>query len=317
IFFSPQLNLLVWKLSIISGFITLTVTIIILSFFREYKKLPLSPFIVLFTFYGLLVGTLILPDSIIIEYYSDTPYTLTIINPANIHYHFNSFTGFIIIITLSFISLYFSYISIFIYFRVKKKRKSLPLLLNTIIFLIPIIMLVIYISTELTIFRELYIILLWIAIFGVNIMLIKDPEMFFILPNEIYSINIFHKSGVMLYSYNFGKKIDYDPSIWGNTLIGLNHILSEFIDKTDKIDVIQTKNAEIVVNYDDDYGYAVVLITNQKNSIIENLIRKFSTIFREYFSRELNEIRDLNRIINVSEFKASKEIVEETFKLYL
>ncbi|MFX0009696.1 MAG: hypothetical protein ACFE9R_05225 [Candidatus Hermodarchaeota archaeon] len=148
-------------------------------------------------------------------------------------------------------------------------------------------------------------------------MLVKLPEMFFILPNEIYSINIYHKSGILLFSYDFEKKLDYDPVLWGNTLIGLNHILSEFIDKTDKIDVIQTKNTDLVVKYDDDYGYAVILITNKKNSIIEALIEQFSKHFKNQFMQELSEIRDLNRIINVSEFKAAKEIVEQKFELYL
>lgn len=316
-FFSLEINLLLWKVALVSEFITLTVLIIIYSFSKEYKKVPIRPIILLSTLYGLLIGSFIVPNTITIEYSSMIPSSFTIIDPGNIHYHFNPFTSLIIIFFHSFITVYFLYVSIVIFRRERKKERSVPLLLNSLIFLIPVNMFNVYSIIQLTIFRELYIILLWITLFGVFIMLVKQPEMFFILPNEIYYINIYHKSGILLFSYDFGKKLDYDPVLWGNTLIGLNHILSEFIDKTDKIDVIQTKNTDLVVKYDDDYGYAIILITSQKNSIIEALIEQFSKHFKSQFIQELSEIRDLNRIINVSEFKAAKEIVEQTFELYL
>jgi len=316
-FFSLEINLLLWKLSIISGFVSVTLTLVIYYFFREYKKIPLGPFILLSVLYGLLIGILIIPNSVVIEYALPIPNSFTIIAPSNIHYHFNIVTGLIIIILYSFISIYFIYNSMMIYLRTRKRERIFPLLINSFIFLIPILMFITYIIFQLTIFRELDIILLWITIFGLYIMLIKEPEMFFILPNEIYSINIYHKSGVMLYSYNFGKKFEMDAAIWGNILIGLNHILSEFIDKTDKIDLIQTKSAEIVVKYEDDYGYAVVVITNRKNSIIEDLIKKFSINFKNTYILELAEIQDLNRIINISEFKDTKKIIEQNFELYL
>ena len=316
-FFSLEINLLIWKVAIISEFITLTILIIIYSFSKEYKKVPIRPIILLSILYGLLIGSFIVPNSVMIEYTTMIPSSITIIDPGKIHYHFNLFTTIVIILFHSFITVYFLYVSIVIYRRERKKERSVPLLLNSFIFLNPVIMFAVYLIIQLTIFRELYIILLWITLFGLFIMLVKLPEMFFILPNEIYYINIYHKSGILLFSYDFGKKLDYDPVLWGNTLIGLNHILSEFIEKTDKIDVIQTKNTDLVVKYDDNYGYAVILITNKKNSIIEALIEQFSKHFKNQFVQELSEIRDLNRIINVSEFKAAKEIVEQIFELYL
>jgi hypothetical protein len=150
-------------------------------------------------------------------------------------------------------------------------------------------------------------------------MLIKKPEMFFILPNRIFSVNIYHKSGIVLYSYNFDKTPDYkiESARWGTILIGLNHILSEFIDKTDKIDVIQTKESDIVVRYENDYGYALVVITNQKNDIVEDLMLGFSNDFNEQFNEQLLDIQDLNRLINISEFIDIKELVEKHFQLYI
>jgi len=217
------------------------------------------------------------------------------------------------------ITIYLLYISIYVNLNSEKPIESLPLFLNTIIFTIPIIFYALYIILRNSFFRELFLILIWIANFGVDLILILKPEMFFILPNKVYSINIYHKSGILLYSYNLKKKKEYidNSKIWGNILVGLNHILNEFVDETDKIDVIQTKDADIVVNYDNEYGFAVVVLTSKKNAIVENLIQHFSQEFKSYYKNELNEILDLNRLINVSEFKDTQQIIEKNFQIYL
>jgi hypothetical protein len=140
--------------------------------------------------------------------------------------------------------------------------------------------------------------------------------MFLELTNEIYYLNIYHKSGILLYSYQFGQsQNEIDSSIWGNILIGLNHILSEFVDIEDQIDVLQTRNLDIIVNYSE-LGFAVVLITNRKNAILERLMENFTLEFRDKYRDELLEIQDLNKLINVSEFNETKELVEKGFQLY-
>jgi hypothetical protein len=150
-------------------------------------------------------------------------------------------------------------------------------------------------------------------------MIIKKPEIFFVLPNKIYSINIYHKSGILLYSYDFEDHTDTKTAstIWGNILLGLNHILSEFLDKEDKIDVIQTKEADVVVKYEEDSGYALIVITNRKNRIVEDLMKNFSNEFKQKYKNELGEILDINKIINVSEFSDLKDLIEKIFQLYL
>jgi hypothetical protein len=141
--------------------------------------------------------------------------------------------------------------------------------------------------------------------------------MFLELTNKIYYINIYHKSGILLYSYKFSKSPnELDSAIWGNILIGINHILSEFVDKRNQIDVLQTKNTDIIVNYDES-GFAVVVITNRKNAILQNLMKKFTQKFKDKFHTELDEIQDLNKLINVSEFKETKELIGQEFQLYL
>ncbi|TES96030.1 MAG: hypothetical protein E3J90_08725 [Promethearchaeota archaeon] len=180
-------------------------------------------------------------------------------------------------------------------------------------------MLLLYITVQETIYREIYIVILWGSSFAYYIMLIKKPEMSFILPNRIYSVNIYHKSGIVLYSYNFGDATDnkIESARWGTILIGLNHILSEFIDKTDKIDVIQTKKSDIVVRYENDYGYALVVITNQKNEIIENLMLGFSNDFNSKYKLKLLDIQDLNRLIDIKKFANINKLVKKHFHLYI
>ena len=43
----------------------------------------------------------------------------------------------------------------------------------------------------------------------------------------------------------------------------------------------------------------------------------FAEIFRQKYYNELVEIQDLNKLINISGFKETTEIIENQFELYL
>ena len=47
-----------------------------------------------------------------------------------------------------------------------------------------------------------------------------------------------------------------------------------------------------------------------------NFDAKFTNDFINRYENELMEIQDLNKIIDVSDFEDTKEIIEENFKLY-
>ncbi len=318
IFISYDVNILMWKISLVIGFITLLITSIIYSFFIEYKKIKPFPFIYFTLLFGLLIGALATPDSITLTINGPLPPIFSIMDPNNMYFKFNLVTSIVFILFELFITIYFLYTAAIIYNKTKNKNEGSTLLLNTLVYSISVIMLLLYITVQETIYREMYIVILWVSSFAFYIMLIKKPEMFFILPNRIYSVNIYHKSGIVLYSYNFGDTTDYkiESARWGTILIGLNHILNEFIDKTDKIDVIQTIKSDIVVRYENDYGYALVVITNQKNDIIEDLMLDFSNDFNSKYKNKLLDIQDLNRLINISEFIDIKELIEKHFQLY-
>jgi len=317
--FSEEINLDFWKVSIIFAILSLIITTFIYSFFIEYRKIQIIPFSIIILLFGLVFGLLLRKNSILLNAPPLDPIPFIIPDVSLINFQFELYTGTVIIITEISLLLYLSYISLTILRKTKSLENSLPLFLNTIIFAFPIIMYIFYILMQKPLLKELNITLLWIASCTMNIMLIKKPEIFFILPNKIYSINIYHKSGILLYTYNFGELGNQrtDSTIWGNILIGLNHILSEFINVNDKIDVINTRNTDVIVKYEIEAGYALIVITNRKNKIIESLIEPFSQEFKSIYKKELNDIQDLNRIIDVSDFINTEEIIKHHFELYL
>jgi len=317
IFFSETINIFLWKLSIFSGFISLLLNTLIYTFLKQYKKVPDLPFLFLITLFGVLNGVLFLPDSIkMIIDVSDSP-PFFILDPSQINYNYDLITGILITIFQCSNVIYYFILSFLIHNKARNRKITKDLIRNTIFFPIPILMYIFYVFFKFPIFRELHIISLWIIILGFCVMLLKKPEMFLELTNKIYYINIYHKSGILLYSYKFSKSPnELDAAIWGNILIGINHILSEFVDKRNQIDVLQTKNTDIIVNYDD-FGFAVVLITNRKNAILQKLMEKFAFEFRNKYKDELLEIQDLNKLINVSDFKETGGLIEKGFQLYI
>lgn len=318
-YISDEISILLWKASIITGFTSLIINAITYSFFKKYRKVQSFPFLYLAMMFGLLIGILILPNSIQFSIELSDPIPLFLGDPSVVFFYFDFFTGFIVIIFQITVILYLLYISLRINIESKSKAESLPLVLNSVIYSLPTVMYILYIIIQDPLYRELYITLIWITYFAGAIVLITKPELFFILPNKLYAVNIYHKSGILLYSYKFEKEKEFqdESKIWGNVLVGLNYILSEFTDKEDKIELIKTKDSDILVLYENKAGYAVMISTNKKNAIVEALSQKFSKEFQERYSNELNDIQDLNRIINVAEFEETKNLIEKNFQLYL
>ncbi|MFW9989557.1 MAG: hypothetical protein ACFFC3_12955 [Candidatus Odinarchaeota archaeon] len=317
LFFSEAINIILWKISLIFGFISLMWIALMYAFLKEFKKIPYFPFLYFMIFFGLLLSSIMMPDSIQVSVnYSNSPPFL-ILNISKINYKFNFITGILTgIFQMSFV-LYFIYLSYAIYKEARNKAALKGLILISFTFSFPMLMFNFYSIFQSWIFREIFIFSLWIDLVSLCLVIVKKPEVFSELTNKIYYINIYHKSGILLFSYKF-KNIqnEVDSSIWGNILIGINHILSEFVYTKDHIDVLQTKNSDIIVNYDE-LGFAVVLITNHKNDIIKELMDNFSKEFRNKFRSELTEIQDLNKLINVSEFKETQEIIEKNFQIFL
>ena len=318
LFISESINLLIWKVALIFGFLILGITTFLYVFIKEYKKIPIGPTLFFSGVFGLLIGSLFLPGSITINITDSESPPHLVLDVFKINYYFNTATGIFTILLQISTLFYYIYLSIYLSRVSRNKQIARILLVSTFIFSITIFMYIFYVVFQLSIFRELYILFVWITFTGLCFMLYKTPEIFLVLTNKIYFINIYHKSGVLLYNHKFEKvENEMESAIWGNILIGLNHILSEFIDSKDQIDILQTKNSDIVVDYNNELGFAVLVITNQKNDILKKMMENFMEEFMTRYKDELTEIQDLNKMINVSEFEDTKEIIENNFQLYL
>jgi len=131
----------------------------------------------------------------------------------------------------------------------------------------------------------------------------------------LYNLIIFHKSGILLFSYDFDTDTEFDESLLkGSILIGLNHILANFLSQKDQLNLIKLKTRDLILEYDNKLGYAILLITNQKNKIIERAVKLFMDKFTTLNKQKLE---NLNGLIDVSEFQNAKDIMFEFFKPFL
>ena len=99
--------------------------------------------------------------------------------------------------------------------------------------------------------------------------IVKKPYLFIALTNRIHHIIVFHRSGILLFSYDSetGKEAD-DSLMKGTILIGINHILTHFKQKAEALNLIKIKKRDIILEYNNEYGYAVLLTVNKTNRII-------------------------------------------------
>ncbi|MFO7795851.1 MAG: hypothetical protein R6W84_06830, partial [Promethearchaeia archaeon] len=271
IIFTERINLTLFYFTIIFETISLLIYCFVFSFLRSYGHPPVFLFLLFNIILSLIAGTLLSPQSININF----------INNDQIYFSFNLVLKLLIIL-INLAGVIYSLYKLHEIYKISNNKDFCDkLILFTAILTVSVIIYCFYIFYNLIILRTLFILIYWMSVNIICYLAIVYPKLFLALTNKIFFINIYHKTGVLLYSYKFEKSIpqENDSAIWGNILIGLNHILSEFINKEDQIDSLQTKNAEIVVNYNNDLGFAVLAIMNQTNSFInqclENLTQKF------------------------------------------
>ena len=70
------------------------------------------------------------------------------------------------------------------------------------------------------------------------------------------------------------------------------------------------ESRDIVLEYDDTYGYAILLITNKKSNFIDKSIQRFMKKFVEINSEKLSS---LNGLIDTSHFKNAGKLIHEYF----
>lgn len=305
-YFSTIINILLWKISNLFHFIILGIGLFIMNISQKNKKKLQINFSLLIVFLSLIIGAFIIPNSVLINQMNSI-----------IDYNYAMYSQILILLNLAFFLFLYLYYTIYdSYSRRKKVLKELVIL--NLLVLSPLIALMVYIGVFIPIFKYIHILALWINYFITFILILKKPNIFFNISNKVYNINIYHKSGILLYSYFFNSsEKKTNSATWGQILIGINYILSEFIEKKNKIDLLKTINSEIAVKYIDTYGFAILVFADQKNMILDDIIDKFTNDFIEKYKKELTEISDLNKLINVSEFNGVDILVKEHFQIYL
>ncbi|MBN1214749.1 MAG: hypothetical protein JXA99_04830 [Candidatus Lokiarchaeota archaeon] len=152
----------------------------------------------------------------------------------------------------------------------------------------------------------------------INYLNISSIEFFIVITNKIYDFSIFHRSGVLLFSYSFEKGEEVEDSMLkGSILIGINHILANFINKKDKLELIKMKDRDITFEFNSQLGYGLLLLSKFNNKIISKTVRSFMNRFATEFQDLLNKINNEKKIIDTSEFINTKAIMKEYFWSFL
>ena len=103
----------------------------------------------------------------------------------------------------------------------------------------------------------------------------------------------------------------------GSILIGINHILSNFIDKRDKLNLIKMKDRDIIFDYNDKFGFGLLIIAKNKNKIITKAVKLFMESFLNTYQEKLKKINEQSKIIDISQFNITKNLIEAYFNPFL
>jgi hypothetical protein len=284
---------------------SISILSLIHKFVINFEKKPVLLVLIYSIFIGVILGLSLIPESYLIStdngFYSFKFQNLVLL------YFLLSYN--LIIIGVMCNNLTKNYTSI----RDKKSRKRLFILTSE--FLLIIIIYSIYIISQNIIIKYLYAVFYLLGATFVSYYLIKKPFLFIELTNKIYDFIIFHRSGILLYSYNFETGEETDESLLkGSILIGINHILSNFINKKDQLGLIRMQNRDIILEYDNKHGYAILLTTNHKNSFIDKAVGNF---MKQFTSLNKEKLKNMSGLIDVSEFRNAKNIILEFFEPFI
>lgn len=305
LYFTENIALIFWKISIIFWVFSLELLSIIHRFTIKFeKKVVLSTL-----FYSLIIGIIISLT------FSSEAFTINSINGVY-SYEFTNLLLLLILLWYNFIIIgVFCYNLIKFYPIISNNRSKKLLSSLSIQFSLIIIMYSVYILTQNFVLRYILAVIYLIGAFLASYYIIKKPFLFIELTNKIYDFIIFHRSGILLYSFNFetGEETD-DSLLKGSILIGINHILSNFINKKDQLGLIKMQNRDIILEYDNNHGYAILLTTNNKNDYIDRAVNNF---MNKFTSLNKEKLKNLNGLIDVSAFGNAKEIITEFFKPFI
>ena len=305
-FFNTPIALIIWYISIITRNFSIGMFASIHNLeLNKDSKVRYLPTLIYIFLGGIILSLLFVPDSFIViqrgfEYF----------------YLFNHFELLTSIILFNFFIILFSWvIQIKGYHNFADKKLGKYNYAFILLFSLNIFLYSLYLITLNTYFKLLHSIVYLISIGFFLVVIIKKPNLFAVITNKIYDLIIFHKSGILLYSFNFQTREEVDESLLkGSILIGISHILANLSNVEAQITHIKMKDRAVVFNFNTELGYAALLIAKHRNIILESAVNKFMQDFSK-----LNEeyLQNLDRLIDVSKFKNANKLVIKNFSHYL
>lgn len=306
--FVEDIALSLWKNSILFRLISLGLIVSLCNFILVYSRISFTLSFIYSFLLGFIISLLSLPNSIEIIRVGNS-YNYVFLNPVL----------FVLLIAFDFFI-----IGLLLFFIIKNLSAIRnPLLGRLLIIFVSYFAFVflcynMYLVTQNILFKDINYLLNILGSIFILYTLLRMPDFYVVLTNKIYDFIIFQKSGILLYSYNFetGKETD-ESLLKGSILIGVNHILTNFTYKKDQLNLIKMKDRDLVFEYDTYYGYALLLITNQRNVIIEKAVKHFMQSFNDLNKEQLKKIDNFGQLIDVSVFKNAKDLINENFYPYL
>ena len=306
--YTEDVALLMWKNSIMLRLISFVLIVALCNIILVYSQMNFVLTFIYCFLLGFIISLLALPNSIEITQVGNY-YNYIFLNPVLII--------LIIIFDFLIIGLLF-YVVIKNYSAIRNPLSGRLLFIFIIYFTFVFLIDLIYLITQNIFFKDINYLLNIIGSISMVIIVLRMPEFFVVLTNKIYDFVIFQKSGILLYSYNFETSKETDEMLLkGSILIGINHILSNFSYKKDQLNLIKMKDRDLVFEYDTYYGYALLLITNQKNVIIEKAVKQFMQLFNDLNKENLKKIENFGQLIDISVFKNAKDLINELFYPFL
>ncbi len=305
-FFTIPLSLVLWYISIITRSISIGMFASIHNLeLNKDSKVRFLPALIYIFIGGIILSLLFVPDS------------FTVI-PKGFEYFylFNNIGLLISIILFNFCIVLFSWIiQIKGYHNFADERLGKFYYIFMLLFSLHIFLYSLSLITLDIYFKLLHSIVYLISIGYLVFVVIKKPNIFTVFTNKIYDLIIFHKSGILLYSFNFQTREEVDESLLkGSILIGISHILANLSNVEAQITHIKLKDRAVVFNFNTELGYAALLIAKHKNDILESAVEKFMQDFSKINEENL---QNLNRLIDVSKFKNANKLVIKNFSHYL
>ncbi len=306
IFFDIPLALIIWYISIITRIISVGMTASIHNLeLNKDSKVRFLPALIYIFIGGIFLSLLFVPDS------------FTVIQKDFEYFYLFNNIGLLtsIILFNSCIILFSWIIQITGYHNFADKKLGKFYYIFILLFSLNIFFYSLYLITLDIYLRILHSIVYLISIgyfIGISI---KKPNLFAVFTNKIYDLIIFHKSGILLYSFNFQTREEVDESLLkGSILIGVSHILANLANVETQVTHIKMKDRAVVFNFNTQLGYAALLIAKHRNKILESAVERFMLDFSKINEENL---LNLNRLIDVSKFNNANKLVIKNFSHYL